>query len=68
MIARFDIMTPMKTLAIIGGGASGLAAAVAAGEKLARLGREQRFEKVRVVVYEADDRVGRTILATGNGR
>lgn len=68
MIARFDIMTPMKTLAIIGGGASGLAAAVAAGEKLARMGREQRFEKVRVVVYEADDRVGRTILATGNGR
>lgn len=68
MIARFDIMTPMKTLAIIGGGASGLAAAVAAGEKLARMGREQRFEKARVVVYEADDRVGRTILATGNGR
>ncbi len=58
----------MKTLAIIGGGASGLAAAVAAGEKLARMGREQRLEKVRVVVFEADDRVGRTILATGNGR
>ena len=68
MIARFDIMKPMKTLAIIGGGASGLAAAVAAGEKLARMGCEQRFEKVRIVVYEADDRVGRTILATGNGR
>lgn len=64
----FAIMAPMKTIAIIGGGASGLAAAVAAGEKLAQAEREGCSERARVVVYEADDRVGRAILATGNGR
>lgn len=42
---------------IIGGGAAGLSAAIAA----ARLG-------VAVTVLEADARVGRKILATGNGR
>lgn len=62
------------TLAIIGGGAAGLAAAVAAGERLDRMrraegGRRAReVERTRITVYEADDRVGRTILATGNGR
>lgn len=62
------------TLAIIGGGAAGLAAAVAAGERLARLRREgdrrqaRDAARTRIIVYEADDRVGRTILATGNGR
>lgn len=64
----------MKTLAIIGGGAAGLAAAVAAGERLCRLSREHGGRQahgaadVRITVYEADDRAGRTILATGNGR
>jgi len=53
----------MRTLAIIGGGAAGLAAAIAAGERARSLGRE-----LGVVVYEADERVGRSILATGNGR
>ena len=53
----------MKTLAIIGGGAAGLAAAVAAGERFRARGIE-----ANVVVYEADERVGRSILATGNGR
>lgn len=56
----------MKTIAIIGGGASGLAAAIAAGEELARAGRAS---DVRIRLFEADDeRVGRSILATGNGR
>lgn len=45
------------TVAIIGGGAAGLAAALEA----ARAG-------ARVRVYEANDRVGKSILATGNGR
>ena len=56
-------MTAMNTLAIIGGGAAGLAAAVAAG-------RAARFRslELRIVVFEADERVGRSILATGNGR
>ncbi len=53
----------METIAIIGGGAAGLAAAIAAGEAARAQGRA-----VRVVVYEASDRVGRSILATGNGR
>lgn len=44
-------------LAIIGGGASGLAAAIAAAEN----GNE-------VTVFEKNDRVGRKILSTGNGR
>ncbi len=53
----------MKTIAIIGGGAAGLAAAIAAGEACGRSG------DARVVLFEADDeRVGRSILATGNGR
>ena len=46
------------TIAVIGGGASGLAAAIAAA----------RTGAARVTVYEADERVGRSILATGNGR
>lgn len=85
----------MKTIAIIGGGAAGLAAAVTAGEAVrdaegARAGEAVRDAEgtatsrgakgpgakggesaacaVRVVVYEASDRVGRSILATGNGR
>ena len=52
-------MADMKTIAIIGGGAAGLAAAIAA----ARGARD-----AEVVVFEADERVGRSILATGNGR
>ena len=47
---RYDVV-------VMGGGASGLAAAVAAGERGAR-----------VLVLEADRTCGRTILATGNGR
>lgn len=43
--------------AIIGGGASGLAAAIAAAEN-----------GNKVTVFEKNDRVGRKILSTGNGR
>jgi len=50
-------------LAIIGGGAAGLVAAIAAGERARELA-----VPCEVVVYERDDRVGRSILATGNGR
>lgn len=52
-----------KEIAIVGGGAAGLAAAVAAA-RCAKDGGEE----VRVTVYEAADRVGKPILATGNGR
>ncbi len=55
----------MEEIAIIGGGAAGLAAAIAAAEQVRAAGAQRRL---RVVVYEASDRVGRSILATGNGR
>lgn len=47
----------MKKIAIIGGGASGLTAAITAAENGAD-----------VTIYEKNDRVGRKILSTGNGR
>ena len=50
-------------MAIIGGGAAGLAAAIMAGERARDHG-----VSLEIVVYERDDRVGRSILATGNGR
>lgn len=46
-------------IAVIGGGASGLAAAIEAKTSL---------PKARVVILEKLDRVGKKILATGNGR
>ncbi len=50
-------------IAVIGGGASGLACAVSAAKKAA----ESRVN-AEVTIYEAKDRVGKKILATGNGR
>jgi predicted Rossmann fold flavoprotein len=48
---------PINDLVIVGGGASGLMAALAAAEA-----------GVRPVILERMDRVGKKILATGNGR
>ena len=45
-------------IAVIGGGASGMAAAIAAGEQ----------DQAQVVLLERQARVGRKLLATGNGR
>lgn len=56
-------MGAMKRIVIIGGGASGLAAAVSAGEYIIN----NAFD-VEVALFEQDERVGRSILATGNGR
>ena len=53
----------MKKIVIIGGGAAGLAAGIAAAWKAREAGA---LASVRI--FEADDRVGRSILATGNGR
>lgn len=50
-------------IAIIGGGASGLSCAIEAAEKAKRLKKP-----VEITVYESKDRVGKKILATGNGR
>ena len=48
----------MSNIAIIGGGASGIFAAIAAAENPANT----------VTIYERSGRIGRKILATGNGR
>lgn len=48
----------MVIIGIIGGGASGMAAALAASEN----------PNVRVILLERQGRVGRKLLATGNGR
>ena len=47
----------MNNVAVIGGGASGLVAAISAAQNGAR-----------VTIYESGARVGRKILSTGNGR
>lgn len=49
----------MKTIAIIGGGASGIAAALSA---------KRTDPTARVILFEGLDRIGKKILATGNGR
>ncbi len=49
----------MKQIVIIGGGAAGLAAAIAAA---------RQAPQARVILLERMDRVGKKILATGNGR
>ena len=56
-------MFVMEKIIIIGGGAAGLACAIAAATRLRAQGQVASVE-----VFERDDRVGRTILATGNGR
>ena len=63
-------MGRMKKLAVIGGGASGLAAAVAAARELGERGLAVGPDgDAEVLVFEADEeRVGRSILVTGNGR
>ena len=48
----------MRTVAVIGGGASGMTAALTAAEKSGN----------RVILFERQQRVGRKLLATGNGR
>lgn len=48
-------------IAIIGGGASGLCCAIEAA-------KNSDGHKTDIVIYEAKDRVGKKILATGNGR
>ncbi len=48
----------MKNIAVIGGGAAGMVCAIAASEN----------KNNAVTVYERGSRIGRKILATGNGR
>ena len=71
--------TPTCAVAIVGGGAAGLACAIAAGriwsdrsgwpQDLLRLPAEERpAGHLPVVLLEKQERVGRKLLATGNGR
>ena len=48
----------MKTVAIIGGGASGIMAALTAAED----------KNNRIILFERQQRIGKKLLATGNGR
>ena len=50
----------MKKIGIIGGGASGLMCAIYLKQML--------FDQIEVVIIEKMDRVGKKILATGNGK
>ena len=52
-----------KRLVIVGGGAAGLMTAVAAGDEARKRGMPLQID-----ILERDDRVGRSILVTGNGR
>ena len=61
--AEKSAMENVKQIIVIGGGAAGLAAAIAAAWKARNEGTH-----VHVRIFESDDRVGRSILVTGNGR
>ena len=52
-----------KKLSVIGGGASGMAAAAEAARTALRMG-----ESIKIVIYEKLPKIGKKILATGNGR
>ncbi|MCD8316994.1 MAG: NAD(P)/FAD-dependent oxidoreductase, partial [Eggerthellaceae bacterium] len=52
-----------RSIAIVGGGAAGIAAAISAAEEANKLKKD-----ISIALFEADDRIGRPILATGNGR
>ncbi len=66
---RAEAATP--AIAVVGGGASGLTAAIAAAQTWrARTGgtTSAAAPELDIRIFEKDDRVGRSILATGNGR
>lgn len=56
-------MNKIRNVGIIGGGASGLLAGIFAAKTA-----ESLEKKVNITVYEANSRVGKKILVTGNGR
>ena len=56
-------MSELVDIAIVGGGASGLAAAIAAANALNKAGSTGK-----IIIFERGQRVGRKLLATGNGR
>lgn len=58
MISCTTAVTDMNTVVIIGGGASGMMAALTAAED----------KNNNVILLERQQRVGRKLLSTGNGR
>ena len=56
-VRKRQIGTMRKNIAVIGGGACGMAAAISAAR-----------EGACVTIYERNDRLGKKILATGNGK
>lgn len=58
-----EIFSHKVGIAIVGGGASGLMAAISAAKRLKKQGLNQN-----VVLLEGQSRVGKKLLATGNGR
>lgn len=59
----FPCTEPCYTVAIVGGGASGIAAACALADRAQRSG-----DRVRVLLLERGRRLGSSILRSGNGR
>ncbi len=60
--------SPVYEIAIVGGGASGMACAIAIARDIkARYGENSGLEK-GVILIEAEADMGRKLLATGNGR
>lgn len=56
-------------IAIIGGGSAGLACAVSVAQAVREAGLEGKIEnKINIILLEKQQRVGRKLLATGNGR
>lgn len=60
--AMINNMNTVYDMCVIGGGAAGLCAAIASARHL------ESKEGARVLVLEASNRVGRSIMQTGNGR
>lgn len=56
-------MSQIYDLAIVGGGAAGLMAAIAAAQET-----EKNRRKIKIAVVEGNSRIGKKLLATGNGR
>lgn len=56
-------MRELYDIAVVGGGASGLAAALSAAKQA-----EQMKQPLHVVLLEGNVRIGKKLLATGNGR
>ena len=50
-------------VAVIGGGPAGMTAAIFAAREAERL-----HKSIRILLFEADNKTGKKILATGNGR